>query len=88
LIALAEVAEVEHLVLEVVEVLGAEVVTLVIHLDQEIIHQQVLLKEIMVVLEHLLVLTLMEEVAEVVQVELEDLIQEVIVMVELEFIHL
>jgi hypothetical protein len=88
LIALAEVVEVEHLVLEVVEVLGVEVVTLVIHLDQEIIHQQVLLKEIMVVLEHLLVLTLMAEAVEAVPEALEDLIQVVTVMVELEFIHL
>jgi hypothetical protein len=64
------------------------VVTLVIHLDQEINHQQVLLKEMMEVLEHLLVLTLMAEAAEVVPEALEDLIRAVAVRVELEFIHL
>jgi hypothetical protein len=70
------------------EVLGVEGVTLVIHLEQEIAHQQVHRKEIMVVLEHLLVLTLVAEVAEVVPEALEDLIQAVTVQEELEFIHL
>jgi hypothetical protein len=88
LIALAEVEEAEHLVLEVLEVLEVEAVTLVIHLEQEIVHLQVHRKEIMVVLEHLLVLTLVAEVAEAVPEALEDLIQAVTVKVELEFIHL
>ena len=59
------------MVLEVMEVLGVEVVTLVIHLEQEIAHQQVPLKDLTVVLEHLLVLTLVAEVAEVVPEALE-----------------
>tara|TARA_R110000803_G_scaffold47340_2_gene98805 strand:- start:168 stop:470 length:303 start_codon:yes stop_codon:yes gene_type:complete len=88
LLVLVEDMEVGIQVLEVLEVLEVVVATVEQLVDQEIVHQQVHLKEIQVVQAHLLVITLMVEEVEAVPEALEDLIQVVAVTEELEFTHL